>query len=495
MNSIQPIACLVLGLAGSGKSSFCRTLTQNADFKIMNGPQGTKEFRLARSTIHQCAKKCVLWSLIDTVGVKTENYKERNLFLDIKNQFQDDECELAKLDCVIFIHDTSSRDSLEEIKKVLNAVNFIDKNKNLIFVFTKYDQLLDKRDDTRKNIMKDYLNYLKQLDIPDIENKIVYWINEDPDEPKFMKRLKTDEDWRAWFEGQEDELIKVIKKCEPIPMEALKQFYSKLMEFCKNSILPNIFNNKINLEREKVEHSFNVSIFQQDWGHQRKNSFFRLCDFTEEKKKEERMQKENENFREQFENLEKNFNGCIYKYINSHFLKHRILDIEPQSPQILIIQLNEEFCELIKNDMGVTVTIFQQVNKINESLNFEFIDGKIIKITKKKDYDDEILIYKFGIQFDNMPKIESVIEILLKEKEREKFTLWENTLEEFQKKLENPFEPSSPDFKKPQIPVQKKNLERCLTNATEKNLEFSEEEFKINTRKVAISFSLKILNI
>ena len=130
--------------------------------------------------------------------------------------------------------------------------------------------------------------------------------------------------------------------------------------------------------------------------------------------------------------------------------------------------------------MGVTVTIFKQIDKIHESLDFEFIDGKSIKITKKKDYTDEILIYKFGVQFDNMPKIESIVEILLKEKEKEKFKLWENTLEEFKKKQENPFEPSSPDFKQNQIPVQKKSFERCLTNASE----FSEEEFKINNRTV-----------
>ena len=76
MNSISRYTCLVIGLAGSGKSSFCRTLTQNPKFIIFDAVQGTKEFQLAHSNDIQ---KLFQWALIDTVGFKTEKYKEKKL--------------------------------------------------------------------------------------------------------------------------------------------------------------------------------------------------------------------------------------------------------------------------------------------------------------------------------------------------------------------------------------------------------------------------------
>ena len=433
--AIRPISSLVLGLAGAGKSSFCLTLTKNGDFIIMNGPRGTRNFRLAHSTIDQCYKKHFKWSLIDTVGILTENYKERNLFLDIQNQFIDEETQIEKLDCVIFVHDSSSRINLEEIRKVLRAVNFIDKNKNVIFVLTKFDHLLDKKDDTRKKTMADYLDSLRPLEIPDIENKIVYWINEDPEEPKFMKRLEKDKNWKLWFETQEEKLINAVQRCESIPMEILKIFYTKIMELCQKTILPNIFKNK-DLDKEKVEHFFDVNIYQSDWEHVRKTSMFRLCDFTEEKRKKNRMQEANESFKEQFDHLEKNFKSCIYKYINSHFLRNQMFEVESHEPDILTVDLNEDFCEVIKQELGIDVMIFKQVDNFHESLDFEFLDGKHIKITKKKNYNELVLSYRFGVQFTNMPKIESIIEILLKDKEEEKAKLWEDAIYEFEHPIE-----------------------------------------------------------
>ena len=80
--------------------------------------------------------------------------------------------------------------------------------------------------------------------------------------------------------------------------------------------------------------------------------------------------------------------------------------------------------------------IFKQVDNFHESLDFEFLDGKQIKIAKKKNYNELVLSYRFGVQFNNMPKIESIIEILLKDKEEEKAKLWEDAIYEFEHPIE-----------------------------------------------------------
>ena len=507
---MQTIACLVLGLASSGKSSFCRTLTQDPEVIIANGPNGTTKFKIARSTKFECAKKNVKWSLIDTVGMSTENYLEKNLFLDIQNQLINEDAQIEKLDCVIFIQEVGSRGRFEEIKKTLDAVNFIDRKKNLVFVFTKYDQHIDILDDDLKEIKAEELEYLSKLGIP--EDKMVYWINEKPNDPKFMNRLRTDYDWKSWFESQEGELIKTIQKCEAIPMKLLNKFWAKLMDLCKSKILPNIFTQNINLERwEKRDYSFFMKIYKNDWGDKLgKDSFWKFCDKERKREKNIRLGEANQQFKDQIKNEfkdpknelycqlqndsnkppEKNFKSCVFSYINSHFLEYQNIDMEKLGQNKLILKLNEKFLELMKGEMGITCTFFKKIEQKNEFFDVQFIEEKnIFEITKIKEFNEPFLNYEFGISFKNVPKIEPIVEILLKDYKEEKSKLWQETFEEFNNGKGELNELSH--YQRGEIAMResnsqsfkKQNKDSCVTKASELNSgddATSFEEFKMD---------------
>lgn len=250
-NYVSHYTILTFGESGAGKTSFIYTLTENEKAKknIVAGPDsGTTEFQ-AYSTINDKIQKIFYkMTLIDIIGFNNEQFSSQKILRNIQEFFKDDWKLSLNLNCLCYIVKLDHRANSKTMEKNLELLNFIEKC-NVIIVFSCYDLLIPKKDCDK--ITNEYKEKFHKLGFK--KENMILWINIDPENYEQKEKLEKNVQYSLTFNNQENNLIEMIKKIQPIPLDLLKEYRLKLGEFYEK-IVPKLLSNSKSLS--KAEKSF-----------------------------------------------------------------------------------------------------------------------------------------------------------------------------------------------------------------------------------------------
>ena len=221
----QPIASILMGKTGHGKSTFSNLLSGSEDFVVGNSTRScTKEIKL-KCFYNQ--ENQVKVSIIDTPGLSDSDGDDKKIIDDMKNFLL--KPDIPRINAILIVisiqekrMDQSLNNLLEEICKIFPLKNFWE---HVIIIWTNYNgtesqkkRLLQKAENFSKefNVLTEDINRRHNINIDTIENFNMIFNEYDIEE--------TDEETKAENKAQTirniNTIINLMKNMNPLYAEA-----------------------------------------------------------------------------------------------------------------------------------------------------------------------------------------------------------------------------------------------------------------------------------
>ena len=238
---------LLLGEAGNGKTSLAYTLTKNVEKFIPKAgiKSGSKDI-IHGSSIDKTKKN--QFTVIDTIGFGNEDFKS-SIIEEKLLDYLKDHSSIEKITAVLYVIKIDARNSMKKMTETIRNITLFDIKKTLVIVFTGIDQIY--YDDEYRKTIEEAFEAIDEILGKNQRQKIVLWINDKPQNKKYMKNIENDDDLKKIYEEEENDLLKAVSYCEPLILLPLSE-YVKLLKQEYRKISLEVFKSVRKMKEQEI---------------------------------------------------------------------------------------------------------------------------------------------------------------------------------------------------------------------------------------------------